>query len=787
MWDGKNDAPATDGTDRETAESLRGTVERVIYTSGDTGYTVCDFGLEDGDVVTVCGTMPYIGTGDELTVWGAWTHSPRYGRQFRVDQYERSLPADSNAILRYLSSRTVRGVGPALAKRMVETFGDETLEVMENHPDWLTQVNGISRKKAAEISEDFRAKAGIRAAMLFFREYFGAALTVRIYKKFGSGAVDIAKSNPYRLCDEVDGIGFEKADRFASSLGVDPESGERLMSGVAYVLSSNAMQNGHVCLPRDKLVPAAAQLLHTDTEKIDRAIAAQLGTGKLVCRRFSGVDYLYTAADDRTEQYIADKLRLLDRLCPAVDGGDVQAFIRREEQEVGMSYAMGQKKAIFDALCHGVMILTGGPGTGKTTVVHALIRIFDSMGMKIALAAPTGRAAKRLSESTACRAKTIHRLLEMSFDGDGGRGGFRRNEQDLLDEEVVIIDEASMVDSALMAALLRAIKPGARLILIGDADQLPSVGAGRVLNDLIDSGSFATVRLDEIFRQSQASLIVTNAHVINRGEMPVLTDKRNDFFFLPRRTDADISATIVELYRTRLPRTYGQLTENGIQIISPSRRGEAGTEHLNRMLQAALNPAARGRAEISFRDKLFRVGDRVMQTRNNYDVLWEDDEEDGTDGQEPEEVSPGRGRARPPQAVGHGEWDEEERSERGGVFNGDIGVIADIDVPERTMRVRFDDRVAVYTADMLDDLEHAWAVTVHKSQGSEYPFVIMPMYSASSLLLTRNLLYTAVTRAQRMVILVGRESVIRTMVENNRQSMRYTGLCRRLQAADGAE
>ncbi len=790
MWDGMNDAPATDGTDRETAESLRGTVERVIYTSGDTGYTVCDFGLEDGDVVTVCGTMPYIGTGDELTVWGAWTHSPRYGRQFRVDQYERSLPADSNAILRYLSSRTVKGVGPALAKRMVETFGDETLEVMENHPDWLTQVNGISRKKAAEISEDFRAKAGIRAAMLFFREYFGAALTVRIYKKFGSGAVDIAKSNPYRLCDEVDGIGFEKADRFASSLGVDPESGERLMSGVAYVLSSNAMQNGHVCLPRDKLVPAAAQLLHTDTEKIDRAIAAQLGTGKLVCRRFSGVDYLYTAADDRTEQYIADKLRLLDRLCPAVDGGDVQAFIRREEQEVGMSYAMGQKKAIFDALCHGVMILTGGPGTGKTTVVHALIRIFDSMGMKIALAAPTGRAAKRLSESTACRAKTIHRLLEMSFDGDGGRGGFRRNEQDLLDEEVVIIDEASMVDSALMAALLRAIKPGARLILIGDADQLPSVGAGRVLNDLIDSGSFATVRLDEIFRQSQASLIVTNAHAINRGEMPVLTDKRNDFFFLPRRTDADISATIVELYRTRLPRTYGQLTENGIQIISPSRRGEAGTEHLNRMLQAALNPAARGRAEISFRDKLFRVGDRVMQTRNNYDVLWEDDEdgeEGGTDEQEPEEVSPGRGRARPPQSAGHGEWDEEERSERGGVFNGDIGVITDIDVPERTMRVRFDDRVAVYTADMLDDLEHAWAVTVHKSQGSEYPFVIMPMYSASSLLLTRNLLYTAVTRAQRMVILVGRESVIRTMVENNRQSMRYTGLCRRLQAADGAE
>jgi exodeoxyribonuclease V alpha subunit len=773
--------------DAEAGESLRGTVERIIFSSTDTGYTVCDFGLEDGDVAVLYGTMPYIGAGDELTVWGAWTHNPRYGRQFRVDQYERSLPADSNAILRYLSSRTVKGVGPALAKRLVDTFGDETLEVMENHPDWLAQVNGISRKKAEEISEDFRSKAGIRAAMLFFREYFGASLTVRIYKKYGSAAVDIAKSHPYRLCDEVDGIGFEKADRLASAMGIGQDSEERLMSGVMYILSSNAAQNGHVCLPREKLIPAAAQLLRADTEKIDRAVAAQIRAGRLVCRRFSDTDYLYAAADDRSEQYIAEKLRLLDRLCPAVDGGDVQAFIRREEQEVGMSYAAGQKKAIFDALCHGVMILTGGPGTGKTTVVHALIRIFDSMGMKIALAAPTGRAAKRLSESTACEAKTIHRLLEMSFGEDDGRGGFRRNEQDMLEEGVVIIDEASMIDNALMSALLRAVKPGARLILIGDADQLPSVGAGRVLNDLIDSGSFATVRLNEIFRQSQESRIVTNAHAINRGEMPVLTDRRGDFFFLPRETDTEISATIVDLYRTRLPRTYGKSAENGIQIISPSRRGEAGTEHLNRMLQAALNPAGRGKTELSFRDKLFRVGDRVMQIRNNYDVTWEDGRSGESDSGESEYAPPGRGRADLPRTGGRGEWEDEEPTERGGVFNGDIGIIVDIEVSERTMHVRFDDRVAVYTSDMLDDLEHAWAVTVHKSQGSEYPFVIMPMYGASSLLLTRNLLYTGVTRAQRMVILVGRESVVRTMVGNNRQSMRYTGLCHRLQAMDAAE
>lgn len=756
-------------------EALHGTVERVIYSSEETGYTVCDFGLDEGDVVTVCGAMPYVGAGDEMTVWGSWGHNPKYGRQFRVEQYERSLPADSNAILRYLSSRTIKGVGPALAKRLVDTFGDETLEVMEEHPDWLTQVQGISAKKAKDIGEDFRAKAGIRAAMLFFRDYFGAALTVRIYKKFGSGAVDIAKKTPYRLCDEVEGIGFEKADRMATALGVDPESSERLMSGVAYVLTSSAAQNGHVCLPRNKLVPAAAQLLHTDAEKIDKAIAAQLAAGKLVCRRFGGTDYLYMAAEDRNEQYIADKLRLLDKLCPAVDGGDVQAFVKREEREVGMTYATGQKKAIFDALCHGVMILTGGPGTGKTTVVHALLRIFDSMEMQIALAAPTGRAAKRLSESTACEAKTIHRLLEMNFEENGGRGGFRRNEQELLDEDVIIVDEASMVDSGLMAALLRAIKPGARLILIGDADQLPSVGAGRVLNDLIDSECFATVRLDEIFRQAQESLIVTNAHAINRGELPVLTEKRKDFFFLPRATDREVAATVVELYQTRLPRTYGQATENGIQVISPSRRGEAGTEHLNHLLQAALNPPAPGKQELQFRDKTFRVGDRVMQTRNNYDVTWEDESRDEDRDRE------GRADRRHRRSAGRGEWDsDEERNTRSGVFNGDIGVITDIDLREREMSVKFDDRVAHYTSEMLDDLEHAWAVTVHKSQGSEYPFVIIPMYGAPPLLLTRNLLYTAVTRAQRMVILVGRESVVRTMVENNRQSMRYTGLSYRL-------
>ena len=727
---------------------LKGTVEHIIYCNEDNGYTVMDVGLED-DVITACGIMPYVSDGDSLILWGNWVHNPKYGRQFKVEQYERDMPADSAAILRYLSSRTIKGIGPRLAERIVSAFGDETLDVMENHPEWLSDVPGISRRKAEEIAEDFKAKAGIRSAMMFFRDYFGAAMTVRIYKQWGSGAVDMAKKNPYRLCDEVEGIGFERADQMAMALGLDPQGEDRIMSGVKYLLTTNAAQNGHLCLPREKLTEAAVRLLHTDTERVTAAIDAQLDSGRLIYRRFGGQELIYDAVMDQQEKYIADKLILLDKLCPAVDAGDVNRFIQREEREQGMTYAAEQKRAICDALAHGVMVLTGGPGTGKTTVVHALLHIFRSMDMSVALCAPTGRAAKRLSESTATEAKTIHRLLEMEFDEGGGHGHFRRNEQDLLDESVIIVDEASMVDNSLLCSLCKAIKPGARLILIGDADQLPSVGAGRVLNDIIDSGRFATVRLTEIFRQARESLIVTNAHAINEGTYPNLGVKNNDFFYLYRRTDREIAETVVELCKTRLPRTYGKATEGGIQIITPSRKGEAGTENLNRLLQFSLNPPEKGRRELKFREITFRVGDRVMQTKNNYDIEWESG--DGLD-----------------QNVGSG------------VFNGDIGTIVFIDTAEREMVVRFDDKEATYSGDMLDELEHAWAVTVHKSQGSEYPFVIVPMYAAPPLLLTRNLLYTAVTRARRMVILVGREDIVRTMVDNNRQSMRYTGLIYRL-------
>ena len=731
-----------------SVQQLSGSIERVIYSNEENGYAVCDLGTTDNDLVTIQGILPYIAEGDGVTVYGKWVHNPKYGRQFAVERYERQLPADVNSILRYLASRAIKGIGPKMAQKIVAEFGVDTFDVMENHPDWLAQIPGISRKKAEEIAEDFRQKSGIRSAMMFFRDYFGAALTMRIYNRFGSSAVDRAKQNPYVLCDEVEGIGFEKADAMATQLGVATDSPARLSSGLAYVLRANATQNGHVCLPEDKLLAAAEQLLGGTQDQLRAALSALISSGRVKDNAWNGVTYLYERHAYDSEQYIATKLGMLDKLCVSIDVTDIHAFIDREERSHGIAYATLQRKAIFDALGSGVLLLTGGPGTGKTTVVRALLNIFESMDLKVALTAPTGRAAKRLSESTSHEAKTIHRLLEMEYgDTDSERGAhFRRDEDNLLDENVIIIDEASMVGNGLMCSLLKAVKPGARVIIIGDADQLPSVEAGNVLRDLIDSEAFSTVCLTEIFRQAQESLIVTNAHAINRGEMPRLDVKDNDFYYLRRESDRDIVMTVADLYKNRLPRTYGDMARGGIQVITPSRRGEGGTEHLNMVLQEVLNPAERGKKEYKFRDKTYREGDRVMQVKNNYDLCWE--RPDGSTGM--------------------------------GVFNGDIGEIEAINYATDCMEIRFDDRHVVYDFSLLEELEHAWAVTVHKSQGSEYPIVIIPLYNAPQMLLNRHLFYTAVTRAQSMVILVGRAEIVETMVHNHRQSMRYTGLAHRL-------
>ena len=742
-------AAKTERADGTELLCLTGSVEHIIYANEENGFTICDLGIEGGDLVTVTGTMPYVGEGDSVMVYGKWVHNPKYGRQFRAESCERQQPADAASMLRYLASGAIKGIGPKLAQRIVDQFGDDTFDVIENHPEWLASITGITSKRAREIGADFAEKAGIRSAMMFFRDYFGAAMTVRIYKRYGGRAVELAKQNPYRLCEEIEGIGFERADRMAESLGLAADSEDRIRSGICYLLSVGAQANGHVCLPRERAEAEAARMLGVELSCVRSAVDALIANGRIRAEVLDGAEQLYDLRQFETEQYIAKKLLLLDRVCPAVETANVGAFIRREETESNVQYATLQRRAISDALENGVMLLTGGPGTGKTTVVRALLHIFSDMGLKIALAAPTGRAAKRLSESTSCEARTIHRLLEYGGEEGGGRGHFMRDESNLLEENVLIVDEASMIDSLLMGALLRAVKPGARLILIGDADQLPSVGAGNVLRDLIDSGRFATVRLTEIFRQAQQSLIVTNAHAIDRGEMPRLDVKNNDFFFLPRSEDASIAATVAQLCGTRLPRTYGTMATTGTQVIVPSRKGEAGTEHLNVVLQATLNPPAPSKREYRFREFTYREGDRVMQVRNNYDMEWERD--NGTTGT--------------------------------GVFNGDIGVIESIDPSEGELRIRFEDRTATYELSLMEDLEPAYAVTVHKSQGCEYPIVILPLGSVPPMLRSRNLLYTAITRAQCIVILVGREDVLRDMVANDRQSKRHTGLRQRLQGS----
>lgn len=730
---------------REEIESIEGSVEYIIYSNEENGYTILQMIVGKGEIVTAVGIMPYVGEGENLKAYGKWVHNPKYGRQFSVSSYEKVMPADAVSILRYLASGAIKGIGPKTAQKIVDLYGEDSFDVIENHPEWLAQIPGISIKKANEIGENFQKSAGMRSTMMFFRDYFGAALTMKIYQRWGAKSVEMAKMNPYVLCEYIDGIGFEKADNMARSLGFDRDGIDRICSGIVYMMKYRITHNGHVCLPENDVIYDAADLLEVEKDHIKIALSVLYKQKKLCSMTYDGVKYVYDKESYDAEKYIARKLDILDKVCASVDARDMDAFILKEEKRSNISYAPLQKKAIKSSLESGVMILTGGPGTGKTTVVRALIEIFDSMGFDVALAAPTGRAANRMSEATSREAKTIHRLLEMDFS-DSVYGKFTRNEDYLLDEEVIIVDEASMIDQNLMCALLKAIKPGARLIIIGDSDQLPSVGAGNVLRDIIASERFATIKLNEIFRQASESLIVTNAHAINRGEMPDLTVKNKDFFFLPRKNNVDIANTVADLCKNRLPKAYGLKATANIQVISPSRKGEAGTENLNVLLQKTLNPEQFGKKEYKYRQVIFRQGDRVMQIKNNYDITWERD--DGTQGN--------------------------------GIFNGDIGTIFDIDFKNQSMEIVFDDRSVQYDFSYLEELEHAYAITVHKSQGSEYPMVIIPSYRAPEMLLTRNMLYTAVTRAQNMVIIVGDSSIVKTMVENNKQSLRYTCLARLL-------
>ncbi|MBQ8321054.1 MAG: ATP-dependent RecD-like DNA helicase [Clostridia bacterium] len=724
----------------DKSEEICGTIENVVYRNESNDYTVFEISDAESNLITAVGIIPMAFEGERVVLRGSYTYHKEFGRQFAFDAFEKTLPEEVDGILQYLSSRTVKGVGPVTALKIVNKFGTETFDVIENHPEWLSDIPGITMKKAAAISESFREQTGMRGVMMLCSGVMSAGDASRVYKKLGVGAVGILQANPYILCDGEFGIPFDKADSIARALNVPHDSRERILSGIKYVLSYNASVNGHTCLPDNKLVLAASELLEIDADTARTNLDELLDEGELASMKIDDTLFVMTCEVAEDEDYIAKKLFMLSENADSFGTAEIGALVEKVEIELGISFAPLQREALYSSLRSGVMVLTGGPGTGKTTVIKAMLSIFRSLGMKVALAAPTGRAAKRMSEATGEEAKTVHRMLEMEHNFVG-ETKFYRNERSPISESVIIVDEASMLDLSLTAALLRAIKRGSRLILIGDSDQLPSVGAGNVLSDIIATERIKTVRLTEIFRQSKESLIVTNAHKINNGESPNLAVTDNDFFFVRREADTDIPEAIATLITERLPRTYGREIRDVIQVITPSKKGVGGVENLNTVLQESINPRAKFKKEKQAHGVIFREGDRVMQIANNYDIEWEKNGAVGT-----------------------------------GLFNGDIGVIQSINESEEAMTIWFDDRVAEYSFDLLSELELAYAITVHKSQGSEYPVVIIPMYYCPPMLMTRNLFYTAVTRAKKMVILVGKSEIPRKMVANNSEVMRYTAL-----------
>lgn len=720
--------------------SLSGSVSSVIYHNEENGYSVLEISTED-DSYTAVGICPSICSGETVTLFGEWVHHSDYGRQFKFENYEKHLPQTENAILRYLSSGAVKGIGPITAARIVDAFGTDTFEVIEHRWRWLCQIQGISEAKAKRINEEFCAVSGIRTTMMFFRDFVSSAVAIRIFNTLGAGAVDKVKKNPYILCETVDGVGFEVADNIANSIGYEKESEERIGAGLKYILSASAAQNGHTVLPYRYLCTQAAELLCITEKQADAILEKEIAKETIAS---------YTSDDGgrmtglwryfRAERYIQRKLDDLDIYARGHSMSDCERLIEMTELEEGIKYEGLQRRAIYEALMSGVFILAGGPGTGKTTVIRALIGIFESMGMRIGLCAPTGRAAKRMSEATGRDAMTVHRMLEMEAH-TGREPRFLKNEENLLECDVIILDEASMLDVLLAEALLRAIKNGARLILIGDPSQLPSVGAGNVLADIISSQAFRSVILKKIFRQAESSLIVTNAHAINEGRYPCITRTDSDFFFLPRKSEAEISRTVCSLVSERLVRAYGEMAKSGLQVITPSRRGGSGTQSLNALLQSALNPKKSDSRELCAGGVIFREGDRVMQTKNNYEIIWEKDGYEGS-----------------------------------GIFNGDIGKIISIEHSRQYLLIDFDSKEVKYDFTLLDELEHAYAITVHKSQGSEYPIVVIPIYDCPTPLRSRNLLYTALTRAKNIAVLVGKEEILCEMVDSFHETVRYTSL-----------
>ena len=731
-------------------EQVEGTVNHIIYQNPENGYTVFELGVSGGKELTCVGFFQLLTEGESVTLFGRYTEHSAYGRQFRAEAYESRIPEDAESIERYLASGAVRGIGAALAARITARFGDDALRIMEEEPERLAEVKGISLRKAQEIGAQALEQITMRRAMMFLQQYgITPGMCVRIYRQYGEEIYTILRENPYRLAEDIDGIGFKTADRIAEQTGVTPDSEYRIRSGLLYTLAG-AAGDGSVFLPERELLARARDLLHVDDEEILRQVT-ELALGRKVILKDRDTEHgreriVYAGRFYYLELNAARMLLELDGPCET-DAAEAERRLQRLRNTAEVVLEAEQEEAVRTAALRGLMILTGGPGTGKTTTINEIIRYFRSEDRRILLAAPTGRAAKRMTETTGCEASTIHRLLEISSSSEDSRLRFERNEQNPLEADVIIIDEMSMVDIVLFHALLCAVPAGTRLILVGDRDQLPSVGPGSVLRDLIRSEVFPCVRLERIFRQAETSDIVVNAHRINRGEEIRLDNRSRDFFFLEREDPAVILKHVVTLIRDKLP-SYGHASSFDIQVLSPMRKGPLGVENLNRVLQQYLNPPETGKKEKSSGERIFRTGDKVMQTRNNYEMPWEI-----------------RGRFGIPVRSGTG------------IFNGDLGIVREVDDFSSSLTVEFDEgRTVDYPYAQLEDLEIAYAVTIHKSQGSEYPAVILPLLSGPRMLFTRNLLYTAVTRAKDCAVLLGSRQTVREMIRCESDGNRWTSL-----------
>ena len=730
----------------EDLQILQGAISAVVYQNYENGYSVLRLNVGGGQNVTVVGTIPLPAVGERLMVTGKWSSHASYGRQFEAEFLERLLPQTSMEILSYLSSRIIKGIGPKMAARIVDQFGPDTLVIMEREPERLSEVPGISREKARSIGEEFRLQVGMRQLMEFFAvHHLPAELAVKTYKLYGEQTVELLYDDPYLLMDDGLEAPFGAVDRFAIELGVSGDDPRRIEAGILFELKYN-LSGGHSFLPEDKLAAATAQLLNVSTDAVQEGIGRLLEVDRLVRCTMVGITVIYLPELYEAEQYTTQRLLEHGGLkFPAP--GNLDALVRRVAKESGVTYSAEQENAIRASATSGVLLITGGPGTGKTTILNGILDLLGQMQLKCLLAAPTGRAAKRLTEVTGEEASTIHRLLEAGIDPASGQMVFARDEDNPLKADAIIIDEMSMVDVQLLHSLLRAVPQRKRLILVGDPDQLPPVGPGFPFSDMLRSNVLPTVRLTEIFRQAQESLIVMNAHRVNQGELPELRVTNNDFFFMRRQSEDAVCSLVRDLCTQRLPKNMGIPPEQ-IQVLSPTRKGGVGTMNLNKLLQASLNPASPNKKERQFGEFTFREGDRVMQVKNNYDIIWK--KSDGSQ-------------------VGTG------------IFNGDVGTITAIDPGTETLTILFDDREAAYDFTQLNELEPAYAMTVHKSQGSEYRCVVLCCFNGSPYLLSRSILYTAITRARELLIIVGREETVAVMTNNAKKNRRYTGLKLRLQ------